>query len=130
MLHDITLLVIAVYAAGAGSSNATSPPLPTCNPDQQPALPPNLANLEVSIAPGSSKAVDAFLCTRSTSVAASNFDIALSVDLTGSFTVDLPVIQSLAPTLWSGLAAKLSGMRMALTTFYDYASGTGVQVEV
>jgi hypothetical protein len=42
-------------------------------------------------------------------VASSNFDIALSVDLTGSFSEDLPIIKALAPNLWQGLAAKISG---------------------
>ena len=38
--------------------------LPTCNPDSQPALPPNFAALDVKITPGSSKDVDSYLCTR------------------------------------------------------------------
>jgi hypothetical protein len=44
-------------------------------------------------------------------VASSNFDIALSVDLTGSFSEDLPIIKGLAPALWQGLAARISGER-------------------
>lgn len=63
------------------SVNGTS--LPTCDPSTQPALAPNFAQLDVTIAPGSSKDVDSYLCTRGTTVASSNFDIALSVDLTG-----------------------------------------------
>lgn len=54
-------------------------------------------------------------------VASSNFDIALSVDLTGSFWEDLPIIKQLAPSLWYGLAEKISGLRMALTVFWDYS---------
>lgn len=38
--------------------------LPTCDPDTQPALAPNFAQLDVSVAPGASKAVDSYLCTR------------------------------------------------------------------
>jgi hypothetical protein len=53
-------------------------------------------------------------------VASNNFDIALSVDLTGSFYEDLPIIKNLAPSLWDGLAKKISGLRMGLTVFWDY----------
>lgn len=59
------------------------------------------------------------LCVTPT-VASSNFDIALSVDLTGSFYEDLPIIKNLAPTLWNGLAAKIPGLHMGLTVFWDY----------
>lgn len=164
------------------SVNGTT--LPTCDPSTQPALAPNFAQLDVTIAPGSSKDVDSFLCTRGTTggatygvclgqqpalrhiggantpaennnlhsqvqayavrcvadslrarrslhlaawlcrvlccccpsaVASSNFDIALSVDLTGSFTDDLPIIKGLAPSLWSGLAAAIPSERPLLT---------------
>jgi hypothetical protein len=66
-----------------------------------------------------------FLCTRQVSIT-QDLDVALVVDVTGSFDGDLPVIRSLAPGLWQMLAAKAPGLRMALTTFQDFSDGAGV----
>ena len=53
--------------------------LPTCDPETQPALAPNFAQMDVNIPAGSSKAVDSYLCTRGTaggqcSCSAANMD--------------------------------------------------------
>lgn len=51
---------------GSNGSNINGTELPTCDPNTQPALAPNFAQLDVNIAPGSSKDIDSYLCTRGT----------------------------------------------------------------
>lgn len=60
-----TSWLLAVLSLSSGNSTEGSE-LPTCDPDTQPALAPNFAQLDVSITPGSNKAVDSYLCTRGT----------------------------------------------------------------
>ncbi|KAF6260768.1 hypothetical protein COO60DRAFT_1683162 [Scenedesmus sp. NREL 46B-D3] len=82
-------------------------------------------SISTAISPGISRDFDMFMCTRQVSIT-QDLDVALVVDVTGSFDGDLPVIRSLAPGLWQMLAAKAPGLRMALTTFQDFSDGAGV----
>jgi hypothetical protein len=59
--------------------------LPTCDPDTQPALAPNFAQLDVSVAPGASKAVDSYLCTRGNTGESDRHTVALRPLHTGTF---------------------------------------------
>lgn len=72
--------VLASPGSGSSGSNGTvvnGTALPTCDPSTQPALAPNYAQLQVTIAPGQTKDVDSYLCTRGTSGVGTSYSITL-----------------------------------------------------